>query len=112
MDFTCNINIMKSIQVWDNTEGTGLNYEYDLIQLEDMGNISLRYSAKGWTNPGDICALISDTGEGYNIDLSGKKTIKLDYSQAHELFILLNYLNQVDVEYAEKNVLKSIKVSK
>jgi hypothetical protein len=103
---------MKNIQVWDNTEGTGLNYEYDLIQLEDMGNISLRYSAKGWTDPGKICLSISDTEDEYRINFEDKKTIKLNYGQAHELFILLNYLNQVDIEYAEKNVLKSIKVSK
>lgn len=109
---TCNLNIMKNIQVWDNTEGKGLNYEYDLVELDGMDHVCLKYGAKEWTDPGHICASISSTGDGYKIDINGKKTISLDYAQAHELFILLNYLNEVDVEYAEKNVLKSIKIDK
>lgn len=103
---------MKSIQVWDNTEGNGLKYEYDLVELDGMNHVCLKYGEKGWTNPGDICVSISSTGDGYKIDIEDKKTIKLNYAQAHELFILLNYLNEVDVEYAEKNVLKSIKADK
>lgn len=102
---------MKTINVYTNCENTekSLSHYYDIVDHEE--SIEMYNSSNtSWTFPNKkIITCLEDTMKGeYKIEINGKK-IKLNYSEAYELFILLGILNKEDkIEYRESKVIKSI----
>lgn len=92
----------------ENFIGKPLEHEFD-IEFENKTTI-LKYSnSKAWSE--DIhgtkaCSMVN-TGNGYIVKLGGK-TIRMDYAEAQQLFILLMYMNDAKTEICETKVIKSI----
>jgi len=95
------------IQVFTDSEKVGdcLQHEYDII---DFGEIkALKSAGASWFNPGDTVLKVKDTGNECIFKLE-KFKLRLTYAQAHELYILLGYMNETKIEIRESTVMKSI----
>jgi hypothetical protein len=90
-------------------ENVPLSHEYDL----DVGYLftTLKYSGSSiWADDiiGTIAASIQDTGDGLILKINGMKQVKLDYSQALQVLILLLNNAQDKLEIRESKLIKSI----
>jgi hypothetical protein len=65
------------------------------------------YSNNFLTKNGELAGSIDDDGNGVKIKIDGYK-LKLDYSVARELLILLLYNNEGQIEFREEKVIKII----
>lgn len=85
-----------------------LVHEYNIIDDEDL--ILKTSDNKEWVEihrNKEVARLIDD-GNEIQIKLEGLKTIKLDYSQALQLQILLSLTNDTRVEVRESILVKAI----
>ena len=95
------------IQVFTNADHLDgkLSHEYD---IQELGNITgLRSAGSSWYKPNQIVLKVKDTGNDYIFKFE-KFKLRLDYAQAHELFILLGYLNDTKIEIRNSQVIKSL----
>lgn len=95
------------IQVFTNADNLDghLDHEYDIQQIDNI--TGLRSAGSSWYKPNKIVLKVKDTGNEYIFKLE-KFKLRLDYAQAHELFILLGYLNDTKIEIRKSEVIKSL----
>lgn len=101
---------MKQVYVQTNHEEVeSLSHDYD---LED-GYLftTLKFSnSNDWAEDlkGAVAGTLQDDGNGIIINIPDLKKLKLDYSQAQQLLILLLSNNEEKIEIRESKVIKSV----
>ena len=101
---------MKQVHVQIDKGGSEkLSHEYDI----DGGYLftTLKYSNNAnWADTivGTIASSIQDTGDELILKISGLKQIKLDYSQALQMLVLLLNNSQEKIEIRESILIKSV----
>jgi len=95
------------MQVWTQIyqDGKVDSYDYNIECGEDSFSLK-RSNSSFWSNPGEEVGSIEDDGEFINIVL-GKRKLKLDYSQAEQLLILLKIVYNGKLEIRECKTIKS-----
>ncbi len=86
----------KYYQVWfEAVRGEGVKHEYDL--WEDVKNTTHIKDV----NSKVINAKMVEDGNGLSITLEGRKPIKIDYSEAQLIFLLLSTNDTVKYKFKE-----------
>jgi hypothetical protein len=101
---------MRQVYVQTDSDGIEpLSHDYD---LEDSYLFTiLNYSNNGeWADDlkGTIAGTLQDDGDGVIIKIEGIKKLKLDYTQAQKLLILLLNNNDERIEIRESKLIKSV----
>jgi len=91
------------MQIWTNDQNLEkMALEYELV------NGKLLPAGKNWLIDTPLGEIINNTDKDrYEINVEGIK-IKLDYGQAHYLFLMLLAENKTKVKFLETTVVKSI----
>jgi len=92
------------MQIWTN--------EIDLDKMElhyEFTNGFLLPAGRSWLINTPLLEIIDNQDKSiYEISIEGGKKIKLDYGQAHHLFLALFAMNESKVKILETTVVKSI----
>lgn len=90
------------MQIWTNeADLKGMNLEYELIDGK------LISCGAEWGCRREVGSIYDDGDMYYNITVNDK-SIKLDYAEAHYLFLMLLKENETKVQFAETKIVKSI----
>jgi hypothetical protein len=78
----------KTYQVWsENSTNEAMSHEYNIhVNGEES---KLIYSTQGWADPGGLVGKLLDDGDGIVIKGITPKPLKLDYMQAHQIYVML-----------------------
>ena len=92
------------MQIWTNDANvTKMAFEYEYIDGRLMP------AGKDWLIHTPLVEIIDNQDKSiYEISIEGGKKMKLDYAQAHHLFLVLFAMNDSRVKLIETTVLKSI----
>ena len=91
------------MQIWTNEiDLERMSLQYELV------NGKLMPAGKNWLIDTPLAEIVNNTEKDrYEINLEGTK-IKLDYSQAHHLFLVLLAENTTRIKLMEATVIKSL----
>lgn len=93
---------MKQVYVNHSLGESNFVHDFNIIDEDDTSYL-FRSNGSDWTEDAKekLAVSLEDNGNGIVIHFEGQRTIKLDYAQAEELFILLLHTQDSSLEFKE-----------